>query len=98
MSNYWIDRLKKQEELFDLTYDETQKILVEYYTSAIKDIENDILQLYGFLMENSENGIILPSDVYKYNRYYDMIGQINNRLMELGFKEVKVLNKEQYTM
>lgn len=99
MSNYWSDRFDEQERLlFDMTYEETQKILAEYYTSAIKDIENDITKLYAFLLEHSEDGSIIANDLFKYNRYFDTMNQINARLMALGRKECKVLDRQFYKM
>ena len=84
--------------MYELTYDKTQKELARYYTSSLKDIKNDITKLYAYLLENAADGHITPNDLYRYDRYFQTMDQINGRLMALGHKEVKVLNKRMLEM
>ena len=99
MSNYWQDRFDEQQVLlFDMTYEETQKILAKYYTNAIKDIKEDITKLYAFLLEHSEDGQLIANDLFTYDRYFQTMNQIQARLYDLGRKECVVLDREMYRM
>ena len=53
--------------------------------------------LYYDLATN-KHGYVLISDLYKYNRYYDLINSINKELLALGQKEVKICNTALITM
>ena len=95
MSNYWSARFEEQHKiLFDLTYEETMSILERYYIKALEDTRTDALKLYSYLLEHSKDGTLIANDLYKYNRYYELSNKLNERLIGLGNKEIKVFNKE----
>jgi len=93
-SNYWQDRFEKQHQvLFDEVFDATQAQLVKYYKRALKDTEIDIQKLYAFLLEHSEDGQLTANDWFKYNRYFETINRLNERMVSLGEHEIKIYNK-----
>ncbi len=94
-NNYWQNRFDEQHKLiFDEIYGETQEVLAKYYRRALEATEKDILKLYSFLLEHSEDGKLHPNDWFKYNRYFEIMNGLNERMLELGQKEIKIYNKE----
>lgn len=99
MANYWTARFEEQHKiLFDLTYEETMSTLEKYYIKALEETRTDALKLYSFLLEHSSDGQIIANDLYRYNRYYELSNKLNERLMGLGNKEIKVFDKELLAM
>jgi SPP1 gp7 family putative phage head morphogenesis protein len=95
MSNYWTARFEEQHKLlFDLTFDETMNILEKYYIKALEETKADALNLYAYLLEHSKDGTLIASDLYRYNRYYELSNKLNERLVGLGRNEINVFNKE----
>lgn len=95
MSNYWSARFEEQHKiLFDLTYEETMSVLEKYYIKALEDTRTDAIKLYSYLLEHSTDGTLIANDLYRYDRYYELSNKLNERLIGLGNKEIKVFNKE----
>lgn len=95
-NNYWSQRIVKQSDsLYDKTLAQTQQQMAVYYKQSLKDVQDDIGALWDKLIEESVTGEIKPNDLYRYNRYYELQGQLHDKLISLGQKEI-VLNEDKY--
>jgi hypothetical protein len=90
--SYWKDRVLKQEEiLLDKSIDETEGHLIRLYQQSMKDTERDIKSLFVDLESEMMNGNLKINDLYRYNRYWEIRNQINQRLTELGHKQINAM-------
>lgn len=93
MSNYWIDRIEHQNEVnFQKSTAAADKKLAEAYRKTANSLLLDITALYDKFDKKPEE--ILVNDLYKNNQYYFLLGQINQKLTELGEAEIKILSAE----
>ena len=97
-SNYWERREQNAKTaLFNKSKKEIEKELAKEYKETAEKVRLLMSDLYYDLATN-KRGYVLISDLYKYNRYYDLINSINKELLALGQKEVKICNKAFITM
>lgn len=90
--SYWKDRVLKQEEiLLDKSIDETEGHLIRLYQQSMRDTERDIKSLFVDLESEMMNGNLKINDLYRYNRYWEIRNQINQRLTELGHKQINAM-------
>lgn len=94
INNYWAERVQEsQDELFKLSYEETQARYRKAYSDAIKATQKDIEDLYYTLLKETADGKIKMNDLYRYNRYFELQSRLNERLVALGGKEIKIMDK-----
>ena len=82
---YWEKRI---DDLLMLNSAEVDKKLAKEYQKAYKEIELKITRLYDKIMVDGKPSL---TELYKFNRYYETMAQINAVLKKLGKKEVKVI-------
>lgn len=88
-NDYWIERERVRD--YDEALAKANKELAKEYKRIYKNIKIDILSLYNFLQSNSQH--VLVSDLYKFNRYYDLLNNINEKLTQLGNAEERIIEK-----
>ena len=94
-SNYWERRIQQQTDLlFDKTLLDTEKELKKKYKQALEDTLADIKDLWDKLQKESADGVIRPNDLYRYNRYFQVKNNLNERLKRLGFSEDKIYRRK----
>ena len=94
-SNYWERRIQQQTDLlFDKTLIDTEKELKKKYKQALEDTLADIKDLWDKLQKESADGVIRPNDLYRYNRYYQVKNNLNERLKRLGLSEDKIYRRK----
>lgn len=94
MSSYWRERQFSQRKLLlDKSIEETKNYLTTVYKSSIREVENDMRELYLDLLVESEDGKVKINDLYRYNRYWELRNDLNSKLQSLGEKEIKILDK-----
>ena len=94
-SNYWERRIQQQTDLlFDKTLLDTEKELKKKYKQALEDTLADIKDLWDKLQKESADGVIKPNDLYRYNRYFQVKNNLNERLKRLGFSEDKIYRRK----
>lgn len=92
MSAYWRDRLERQKNLLlGKSIEETNTHLAIIYQSSIRDIEKDMKALLFDIKK--EDGVKI-NDLYRYNRYWEMRSDINQRLTSLGQKQIEIMDKD----
>jgi len=93
MSNYWNDRnLLEREALVDDEIKKAQKQLKYQYVRTEKEVEDYMYRLYDKIKREAGTEQALVSDLYKFNRYYDMVEKLNTELDALGSKEKVIFN------
>lgn len=83
---YWNER----NAVYELTAQSASKQLGPQYSRTANALVAKIMHLYEDLIRDSENGTVLMSDFYRYKRYYKLLGEINDRLHDLGRQEIKI--------
>lgn len=92
MSNYWVDRVNRQNNInFNRSAAATDKKLAELYKKTGEQIAKDIKKLYANLDVPEDE--IRINDLYKNNQFYELLGKINKQLTKLGEDEIKINNK-----
>lgn len=87
---YWDERLiEEQAALWDKAYLVTGELKKEYARAAQK-VVSDMTSLYLRI----QSGTATANDLYKYNRLYKMLAEINKELKKLNAKEVRLLNSD----
>lgn len=88
MSNYWNDRnLLERERLLDKTIFKIEKQMKINYNRTRKKICTEMENLYNKILLEAGTDKELVSHLYQFNRYYDLLTNMNS--------ELKVLNKLQ---
>lgn len=88
---YWFDR--EQQRLYNECLQVAEKELAKQYRRCANETRVKIEALYNELVASSADGTLLVSDLYKYNRYYDLLNNLNMNLRQLGQKEIELGNK-----
>lgn len=99
--NYWqLRALTTQNKLTKKSIKETEEQLMKYYGRSMKKIIGQFEQTYNKLLLSIEDGKEpTPADLYKLDKYWQMQGQLQQELQNLGEKQISLLGKiftEQY--
>ncbi|EIW6613665.1 minor capsid protein [Clostridium perfringens] len=90
--DYWEKRsLETMKKIYN-AQEKKNKIFIESYNKVLKEIENDLTELYKHMDSNN----ISLSEAYKYNRLNKIKKQIEDRIVKLAKEETK-FNKESLT-
>ena len=81
MPTYW--EAREQEALYNELLKEGEKQLIAQYRRSAYTVLSLLLDLYA-------GGVPTITDIYKYNRYYELLGLLNSDLKALGAKEVAI--------
>lgn len=93
-SKYWVKR--ERDQLYNAELQIAENQLAKEYKRCYQETKRQLIALYdeiksGVIGTDRGNGEILISDLYKYNRYYDLINNLNHNLSSLGIKENQIL-------
>lgn len=88
MSNYWQQRNRDKAYNQVLRYAETQ--LAKEYTRCAEATKAKLSDMYDEIIIATGNDTLLISDLYKYNRYYELMNVLNSNLNKLGQKEIEI--------
>lgn len=80
-SIYWDAR--EQEALYNELLKEGENQLITQYRRSAFTVLHLLLDLYA-------DGLPTITDIYRYNRYYELLGLLNNDLKALGAKEIAI--------
>lgn len=81
MPTYW--EAREQEALYNELLKEGEKQLIAQYRRSAYTVLHLLLDLYA-------GGVPTITDIYRYNRYYELLGLLNNDLKALGAKEIAI--------
>lgn len=96
-SDYWI--LRQRELLFQKQLAGTEEELAREYIRTGKQVKSRISTLYdelasGVLHRGGSDRGILVSDLYQFNKYYDLLNMLNESLTKLGSKEIIIYDRK----
>ena len=95
MSKYWTKRdIKQRQKLLSKTINETDKELALQYRKVAERLKIKLQNTYREILESKKDETILVSDLYRYNKYYETLADINNELNKLNESSVKILGKQ----
>lgn len=92
---YWQDRMaKSQQKLTSKSIAETEKQLIKYYNKAMKSVIDDFEQTYQKLLDTiTDERQPTPADLYKLDKYWQLQGQLRQKLQSLGDKQAVLFSK-----
>jgi len=94
---YWLRRdIKERERLIDTSISITEFRLRKQYLRSEQKIQKEMELLYDKIMREGGSGQALASHLYEFNRYYDLLNNMNTELTKLNSKE-KVIFKSEFT-
>lgn len=95
-SEYWKDRqAATQAKLTEKSVKETEEQLVKYYQRANTKIIGQFEKTYNKLLLRIEEGKEpTPADLYKLDTYWQMQGQIQRELQNLGNYQLELFSKQ----
>ena len=92
MADYWAKRqADAQDNLTKANVEDTEKQLRTYYTDAMHSAIRDFEDTYLHLLERAEDGKTTPADLYKLDKYWATVAQLNVTLKELGDKQAELM-------
>ena len=94
MSNYWKNReLRQRVFALNRSIDLLNNELMRCYSLSQDRIIKEMIRLYLEIMEDND-GKVLVSHLYQYNRYYELMNKITEELNKLGLKEKNIFENE----
>ena len=92
MAEYWAKRqADAQDRLTRTNVKDTEKQLRRYYTDAMQAAIIGFEDTYLHLMERAEDGKTTPADLYKLDKYWATVAQLDVILKKLGDKQAEAL-------
>lgn len=88
MSEYWESR--KVDDIFDQNTDDVIDTLKKIYRRQGREIQKAITDIYIKMLED---GGISTTELYKFNRFKDLLNEINSILKSYGEQEIKTVSK-----
>lgn len=86
-NTYWQKReMLQRARIFDKAVTDLDRELARQYSRTGQNIRRELIELIEEL--RSEDGDILLSDLYKGDRYFKLMNQINEELQRLGFRQI----------
>ena len=87
---YWKRReMRQRAHLYDKTVTDLDRELGRQYARVGRDLKRLFLSTIEEL--KNQDGVITPSDLYKSDRYYKLMNQVNEELSQLALKQTKAL-------
>ena len=93
--NYWQERMANaQNAISTKTTKQIEKQLRKYYAAAAKRTIEDFESTYNKLLaQKAEGKDITQADLYRLDKYWEVQGQLRQRLQKLGEKKISLLTK-----
>lgn len=88
MSNYWAQR--QRDSIYNRQLKIAEEQLAREYIRCFEATSGKLKDLYDEIQIATGDGTLLISDLYKYNRYYELMNVLNSNLTKLGQKEIEI--------
>ena len=87
---YWRRReMQQRARLYNKTVTDLDTELGRQYLRVSKRLKKEFMSVIAEL--KNQDGVILPSDLYRADRYYRLMTQVNDELSNLALKQTKAL-------
>lgn len=96
MSNkYWAERMAKaQQAITSRGIKATEKQLIKYYQRSMQSVIGQFQSTYNKLLADMDKGKEpTPADLYKLDKYWQMQGQLDRELRNLGNRQLTLFSK-----
>lgn len=94
---YWKRReMRQRAKLYNKTVTELDTELGRQYMRVSKDLKRLFIEAIEEV--KGKDGVIQPSDLYKSDRYYKLMNQVNDELSKLALKQQKAIESELMTV
>ena len=91
MSNYW--QLRQANEIYNESLKKSEQELGIQYLRLAEKTKKDLLLLYTDIQDQRLKGEeVLVSHLYKFDKYYELLNNLNQNLNSLGLKEIAIYN------
>ena len=92
--DYWTKRVE-QENLNSQrrTIAQTEKELRKIYAKESEQLYNDLLNTLSKIADDAEGGKVYANDLYRTQRFYELIEDFNKRAKAIGGKQLKLTKK-----
>lgn len=91
-SKYWVER--NRDLLYNQQLGVAERQLADEYIRCLEKTKIDLELLYQQIISDNVNGReVIASDLYKYNRYYELINHLQENLSALGIKENEIYDE-----
>lgn len=90
-NKYWTTR--EYDEIYNKEVKTAETQLASEYLRCLNETKLQLVLLYDEILDASADGTLLVSDLYKFNRYYDLINNLTKSLNSLGIKELDCMDK-----
>lgn len=87
-NKYWQQR--QRDSIYNHILGTAEKQLANEYKRCFEATYGKISALYDEINIAKKNGTLLISDLYKFNRYYELMNALNSNLNKLGQKEIQI--------
>lgn len=89
-NKYWATR--QRDLLFNSAIGTAEKQLADEYIRVFEYTRDEMTALYDQIVADNVNGrgYVLASDLYRYDRYYEILNHLQVNLISLGQAEIKI--------
>lgn len=99
-SDYWkLREIKERENLLNSFINKTDNDLIREYRRLSAKLVNDMKTVYIEIMNKTVNGqVVTANDLYRYNRYYELLNNINQQLTSSGIRINELFDRRFYAL
>lgn len=87
-NTYW--GLRQRDAVYNAALGVAERQLSQVYSNCLLATEKKLSELYDEILDAKADGTILISDLYKFNRFYELKNVINAELTKMGKAENKI--------
>lgn len=91
-NSYWQSRIQEQQEKsYERLNEETEKALAKLFREQASELRLDVLDtLEKIKQDKGTDEGILANDLFKSQRYWTLLDEVNARLKKLGQEQIKI--------
>ena len=90
-SKYWQQR--QRDTIYNQVLQVAETQLAKEYERCFNETYDKIEKLFNEIIASTGNETLLLSDLYKYNRYYELMNELNKGLTKLGQREIQITDE-----
>ena len=90
ISNYLMKRL---DSIYQINTRIAEAELARQYQRLAKKTKKQVEDLFAYIQKEKHGEGVLLSDLFRYQRYYDLLASLNEELRQLGMREVAITEK-----
>ena len=79
--------------LYDSTLQDTEKMLLPEFQRVYRETLTKLKGIYYEILEAKGDGTLLVSDLYRYDKYWKVLNELNEKIYKLGGDEKAVLEQ-----